>query len=543
MELNARSIRLLQILLQSRHGVLFTELTARLKITRRILYYDLQKVNQWLCTFKLGKVDVTAGWLLLETDDAQEIFRHLKNLKSYIFSAEERRALIILMLTLSAEPVTGSTLQSLLSVSKNTIQGDISACKKGLQKSLRLCGSTPGKRGYCLIGDETVIRKLIGRQMFVLKSEQMQMFIGELLQKSMELILRKNRINFIKLANESVAEYERFLGTQLVYCDMTSPDLMILSACVRSIMGFDFNPDVQEKRSLENTREYSAVLLIMRRLSDAGIDLHKDEAYYITALLLGINNFDFDTAGAENDFIRSFAAKLVNNFENVAGIIFGDKDRFTGRLYLHIRPMYYRLKYGIEIDLPLARHIKSMYAEIYEFTHEALKRTDAEMSEIIPDGELAYLSIYMASYLGEQEAKPVCKRPGVLIICGAGVASSVLLRDQLSELLGDSVTYSLASARQAESLPLSGYCIVVTTVPIERAIGSVIQTGAILSEGDRERIIDLICKDEAYSHVLREVEEILHLVSKHSNMSEITKLKRDLFRHALKKGDYSKGVV
>jgi len=524
----------LQQLLREKDGPQADELIARLTITRRVLTYDLSKINDWLSIHKLGKVEAAAGRLFLRTESPREIERLLGNFSSLVFSVEERRALEILSIALSASPVTSNTLQTLLGVSKNTILGDIKECRSQLAPLHLRIGAT-GKRGYHLEGDEVAIRKLIGQQILVLGNDYAQSVLSTLLQRTLATLTENDQIDFRQLVKEGVEDYERSLGTWLVFGDQMSPEAMILSACIRSVMGRPYPLDAQEKEALKNTREYSAVLLILHKLFDANINLRMDEAYYITILFLGIKNFDFDSAEAENDFIQEFSQSLVDNFERIACVSFEDKRQFLGRLYQHVRPMYYRLKYGIRMGATFSDQIRAMYESVYAFTRDALERTHGEMSSLIVEEELAYLCVYMASYLGVETAHPQRTRLRILIICGAGVAASVLLREQLTDLLGDAFEFNLVPARQVEELELSSYCLVVTTVPLGTEDDRIIQTGPILSEQSRDRIVDIICQTSTETEILQEVAELLELVRKHTAISDESNLRRDLIRHAIRK--------
>ena len=534
MELNSRCIQVLQQLVREKDGLRADELITQLTITRRMLTYDLGKVGDWLASHKLGKVETVSGRLFLRTESPGEIERLLGSFSSLVFSVEERRTLELLFIALSASPVTSGTLQVLLGVSKNTILGDIKECRAQLEPlSLRI--GTAGKRGYLLEGDEVAVRKLIGQQLLVLGNDYSQSLLGDLLQHSLEVLTGNDQIDFHQLVKEGVEDYERSLGTWLVFGDQMSPETMILSACIRSVMGFPYPLDALEKEALKNTREYSAVLLILHKLFDANINLRMDEAYYITILFLGIKNFDFDSAEAENDFIQEFSQSLVDNFERIACVSFEDKRQFLGRLYQHVRPMYYRLKYGIRMGATFFDQIRAMYESVYIFTRDALERTHGEMSGLIVEEELAYLCVYMASYLGAETAQPQRAQLRILIICGAGVAASVLLREQLADLLGDTFEYKLVPARQAEELELSSYCLVVTTVPLETEDDRVIQTGPILSEQSRDRITDIICQTSGEAQTLQEITDLLEIIRNHAAISDEPKLRRELIRHAIRK--------
>ena len=540
MELNNRCIQILRQTAMQKDGLLSGELLMQLGITRRILYYDMAKINDWLAAFKLGRVDASAGRMYLRTDNLREVERLLNNFSAYVFSVKERRALAILYIALSVSPVTCATLQSLLDVSNNTVLGDIRDCK-ALLKSFRLRIDTVGSRGYRIQGDEAAVRKLVEQQLYLLKNEYPLSLVGSLLQGSFVALTGNGSMDFRQLVKEGMEDYERSLGTWLVFSDLAFPEALIMSACIRCMTGHPWSLDLPEKDALKNTREYGAVLLMIRKLFDVGISLRIDESYYITILFLGIKNFDFNSSNAENDFIRKFSADLVDCFEQIACVSFKEKHAFIDRLCLHIRPMYYRLKYGIRINAALTGQIRTMYVSVYEFTRRALQRASSEMSSLIADDELVYLCVYMVSYLDEKNAQP--KRLGqILIVCGAGVAASVLLREQLYALLGDAFEYHLFPARRAEELVLSRYDLVVTTVPFDTNADWVIHTGPILSEQSKDRAMDIVCRADRYFSVSRETEDILQIVRKSASIHNNRQLVKDLARYMIRKKEGAGGI-
>lgn len=489
MELSSRCVQILLEIARERTPLQVDKLITRLGVTRRSLYYDLPKINDWLAANNLGKIETIRGQIVLKATDFHEVERLLTNYSSYIFSMEERRALTIFAIAASVFPITIDALSELLDVSKNTVLGDIKECKKLLEPA-RV--SITAKRGYSIEGDEIALRKLIYKQIFTLKNEYPQKVLKEFLQKSLSELTDNNQLDFCSLVKKGIEEYEHSLGTWLIFNEMPSLETMILFACVRSAMRRPCLLNAQEKNALKNTKEYKAVIMMMHSLFEAGISLQMDEAYYVTILLLGVKNFDFNLTDVESDFIWRFTISLVDNFERVACVSFEGKRQFLVRLYSHIKPMYYRLKYGIYAGAALTSQIISMYEIVYEFTRDALARTNDEMSNLIAEEELAYLCVYMASNLGERAIQPLHVRPRILIICGAGVATSVLLREQLSDFLGDAFTYHLAPTRQATELDFSDYSLVVTTIPLGMEDEKIVQASPILSEENKARIMKAV---------------------------------------------------
>lgn len=534
MELNSRCIQILREAIREPKGIGLIQLLARLQITRRALYYDLPKINQWLELQQLGAIEISGGRVTLHNSDPQKIEQLLGSYQLYHYSVEERRALEILWICLSAEPVTIEMLQTLLDVSRNTVLGDIKEIKSMLE-AYRLTIETTGKKGYQISGDEVAIRKLIGQQIYLLENEYPKSVLYGLFQSSLATLTGNHGADFRQMVIQSVQEYEQNINTCLVLSEIDYEVAMILSACIRCIKGHAYKVPPQEKEALKNTREYGAVLVIVRKLHGLFVYLSDDETYYIAILFLGIKNFDFNSAAAENSYIQNFSVNLIHNFERIACVTFSDKRQFLNRLCQHTRPMYYRLKYGIRVTNPLLEHIQTEYNSIYHYTRRAVELTRGELGSLITQEELAYLAVYMASYLSKATESTANVSRRVLIICGAGVAASVLLREQLTQLLGDLFEYQLSPAPRVAGENLRDYYLIVTTVPMGVEQGNIIQTGPILSEENKDQIIRIILESNLLDGAAQEAEDILEVVQSCVPVPDQERLLRELQRYTIKR--------
>lgn len=59
---------------------------------------------------------------------------------------------------------------------------------------------------------------------------------------------------------------------------------------------------------------------------------------------------------------------MIKDFQHYACVIFQDFEGLASDLYLHMKPAYYRVKYGIEIENPLLYTIQQNYEEVYTLT-------------------------------------------------------------------------------------------------------------------------------------------------------------------------------
>ena len=68
------------------------------------------------------------------------------------------------------------------------------------------------------------------------------------------------------------------------------------------------------------------------------------------------------------DEIHSIVDRMIKDFQHYACVLFQDFNGLFTDLYLHMKPAFYRVKYGIEIENPLRNTIQENYEEVYFLT-------------------------------------------------------------------------------------------------------------------------------------------------------------------------------
>jgi mannitol operon transcriptional antiterminator len=135
MSLDKRSTAILMQLMNADSYLSIKALTERLNVSRRTIYYDLDKINDWLIANGLEKVEKvrTAGIILADT--AKKQIPHLIGKIEawhYEYSANERKAWIAIYLLATTSPLYLEHLMERVRVSRNTTIEDIKALKKKL---------------------------------------------------------------------------------------------------------------------------------------------------------------------------------------------------------------------------------------------------------------------------------------------------------------------------------------------------------------------------------------------------------------------------
>lgn len=534
MELKSRQTYILRSLLEAEQEIPSAQLLAKLGIAKRTFYYDVEKINGYLAQHRMGRLVISGQHIRAEISDLAALDRQLRRNSSYYFSVSERHAMEILFIALNSEIVTIGRLMEYFDVSKNTALADIKALREELGGwSLSLHSAI--KAGYQIGGEEANIRRFLWAQFRKLNTPEGTAAIKTFLQQSM-VALTGNDIDFLELCRCLIKQYESDIGGDCFLDANGFESMMLQASWLRSRKGHEINMDSEEQFALMKTLSYRSVEFSVQKLSMLGMDISPKETYYITSLFLGIKTTDFITQEEENSYIAALAEQLILNFERIACITFPNRERLHGQLSHHIRPMYYRLKYGIIDKNPLTRDIQQMYPVVYGFTRRATMEVDTKMFSEISEDELAYLCVYFASNLNEKfvsRSDPAATQE-VLIIGAGNMATATLVKEQLQDLFGFSFRYSVITVDRVRRWELDDYALVVSLVPLSRHLSCrrLVETGAILTETNQRKIMDVLKQNRTIARHDQLIQDILKLVEKNvEGAVQSERLYFDLFRY------------
>nr|WP_319487323.1 BglG family transcription antiterminator [uncultured Caproiciproducens sp.] len=534
MELKSRQTYILRALLVTGKGVAPEEFLEKMGVGKRTMYYDLEKINDWLKYYKLGKVVISGQIIRAEVPDTLALEQQLREGTTYFFSVEERRAMEVVHISLASENITINRLMELFSVSKNTILSDIKEVR-GLMEGWGLSLSSTIKAGYMIMGEEMTIRKMLGGQFQMLSSPGCQMCIHHFLQKSL-VCLYHNEIDFGELCRCLIKQYETDIHGDYILANIELIRMMIQVSWIRSRKGDIIQLSSDEQLALMKSLSFRSVEFSLQKLRVHGVEVAMQETYYITTLFLGIQTTDFLSQEQEDTFIAEFAEELVLSFERIACLSFPNRERLQKQLSHHIRPMYYRIKYGIPDKNPLVKDIKAMYPFVFDFTQKAVQAAKMDLSAGgISEDELAYLCVYFVSNLSEKYlVKENADSKGVLIVGAENMAVVVLMREQLQDLFGLSLDYRVISQSKLREWMLGDYALVVSLVPLSKGFTckKLVETGPIITENTQRRIMEILRGDRSVARYDEMICEIIKRVkgSVSGNVQD-DKLYLDLFRY------------
>lgn len=97
--LNARCREIMEMFLNSTSHISLQQVAEQLHISKRSIYYDLYRINDWLEYYGLDELEIVRGkGILLDEDQKraiEEVLLEEKEEEEYIFSPTERIDIII----------------------------------------------------------------------------------------------------------------------------------------------------------------------------------------------------------------------------------------------------------------------------------------------------------------------------------------------------------------------------------------------------------------------------------------------------------------
>lgn len=534
MDLKSRQISLLRCLPQAVEGVSVQTLVDEFGVSRRTIYYDIAHINEWLGREDLGKVTLE-NQMVTSKDVCWKYAGRLVGLSRVrVFTVSERRSMTLVRIALAHEQATIPSLMDGYEVSRNTVITDIRELKGELNPLGINLASVPGQ-GYMLLGDEITIRKFIWSKLQGLAGAECIQDVRRFLQHTL-VDVTKNDIDYYELCRSLIKQYELDLKTRCFLDSNGLEGMMIQVSWLRGLRGSWVAMGREEQITLSGTLSYRSVQCSVEKLKSAGIALPSEEILYITSLLLGIKTTNFARQREEDEYVSELAENLIGNFERVGCLTFMNKETIHEQLSHHIRPLYYRQKYGISVHNPLTVDVQKMYPMAFDFTRRAAVETGMDD---LSDDELAYLTIYLSNDLDNKMLENGDTSATRVLLVGARNMSTItLVKERLFDACGICFEYDCAEVDSLHRWKLESYALVIALshLPQEFRSDNMVETTPFFSEESRRQIYEVLRSNRIISRYDALIEGIVEIVGENIPDSDWEWLRSDklhfeLFRY------------
>ena len=506
-ELDKRCIKILEVLQSRDSYVTLQEISLFNNVSRRTIYYDLERINDFLVENNWDKIIVERGkGIYLSATTRAELAKKLVDgPKNQIFNPSERVRIIICTILRRATPILIEDLMDICKVSRNSIISDLKAAQDYIATyNLELVFTI--KKGYYIKGN--VITK---RAVFFLCFDQIHKFY-----QSRELELHdKEKIEDYQKRFQAI---EHELNYQFVYgvCYALSVFFATIEHRKDPLI---FDQGIVVK--IVATPEYHLIDKYFAEFSSF-------EKVYLTLHILGsrLQSLNLDFNDELNGEIYNLACDLVEEFERIANVDFHKQKELEQALYHHLKNSIYRYRYGIIIGNPLLDDVKREYGYLFDVTKKATQFMQRELSLPIHDAEIAYLTLHFGGALNSQR-NLIKKQRRILIICPNGLSTANMLKAEISYLIQDDAIIEITNSDNIAKTD-NNYDLVISTIgEVGEKFENFILVNPILSDLDRMQIMKKVYEID---NPQNEINDLVNVIKPYLKEDSLDALKDDLYR-------------
>lgn len=419
MHLDTRSTLLLKEILMY-PGIKINNLCKKFSLTRSQVNYSIRKINEWLKYYSYPELVNDRELGIFADPSVEEILLRLdktSSLKEYILTSKERVYFILLLLLSREEELSLFHFSSALKVSKNTVLNDLKKAEDFINNyNLQLLYSR--MTGYYLDGDEFDKRRLlidlIPKVLNITYGFSILLKITNISIEEVNLFRRK----FERIENE----------LQVQFTDEKINELPILFLLInrRINLGKSISFNTNKIETITNTNEFKAIEKIFPDM----INGNKNEHIFLTIQLLGSSLFKLPLSSSEDRQLRSSIRQMLYIFERQACVSLQDIDDLVEKIYLHMKPASYRIRFKLYMKNPILNEIINEYGTIHHFVKLSVSPIEYFLGEIIPEDELSYITILITSWLHGHKTQ-ILDKPKAIVVCPNGISVSRLLFETL----------------------------------------------------------------------------------------------------------------
>ncbi|MYL42596.1 BglG family transcription antiterminator [Virgibacillus salexigens] len=509
MVLDKRRAHLLSLLIQEENPIHANALSEIIGVSSRTIYYDLQQVNDWLENQELQPIQSIYGKGYLLVSDVKEELQgqgiHITDEYEYQLAESERQYLLMIKLLIENQPSTMNQFIKLTQMSRSSLVKDLKTVRTYIDDyELTLTFTRP--IGYQVNGLEENKRKLL---LSILSRTILQSNSVILHKKIYQLLFAysqdKIRDMLLTIIHKAESKLHLTLTDEMV--EMLIVQLLIMIKRIK--VGQVVEVDSQEKEVLKQSTYFKASQFITNTLAEQfEMPVPFNEVCFLTMNLLGlkVHHDDFRNYTERELFgLQHVVHRMVSDFQKNACVIFNDREGLEKNLISHMKPSYYRLKYGVPYSNHLTENIQKNYTDIFHFTKQVVIHLQYYVGKPIPDDEVAYISLHFGGWL-KKEKKQVNMNYKAIIVCENGIGTSNMLKTQLESLVAGLDVVAIQSIREFHINHYNVDVIFSTNYLKEKEI-PVIHVAAILTNYEKERI-------------LKQINDMFHISSVNKNNTE-----------------------
>jgi mannitol operon transcriptional activator len=567
MELSAREIQLIEVLLRYPEGLTAGDIASRLGVSARTVHRDLQPISEFLGPRGLTLVKQSGRGLSVEgTAEAREqTLEALREADPSVLTPEGRRLTLLRTLLGADEPIKLRALASESNVSVGTVSRDLDEVETWLADFGLSLLRKPGY-GVEVLGSETDLRRAMSRMILENLDETALLPITETpgdlhagqvadhVSDRLMGMIDEDRLRMVEALTGAAVERLPYAIADSAFVGLSVHVALMVE---RLLQGGEVEVDDDILQRLRKTNEYEHARSLAKSIEGGfQIEVPEEEIAYITMHLRGTKLRQdgaleryFETSDLE---VASRVKALIHYVGEQTGVVLaGDSSLYTG-LLAHIDRAIQRLRENLKIYNPLLAEIKEDYPALFDLVNQGMEKVF--MDERIPEEEVGFVAMHFGAALDRGQGE---FPQNVLVICSAGIGSARMLASRLEKAFPQIRLIRNTSLFELEEFDPDGFDLVVSTIPLPIPAGSYVQVHPLLSKDEVEIIRDHLREKKIRDHLRertfdarlaeRASSEALEIFgggqTKFDQMAEVTQVIAELLEDAFLERHEAQGSV
>lgn len=519
--LSSRNSKIIKAILL-KPNIKSSELETNLGLTRRQISYSINSVNELLAEESLPAiVRIHRGNFVVESKTVEYLRSQVlpNQHKStqpveYSYRSEQQRIYVItLIMLIVSEEVSLISIYDYLKVSKTTAISDLHKVKS-LMNSYQLSLHYSRKVGYVVKGNEKNIRVLLND-------------ITEKLITNTQGMIDIENLSNIKI--EPVIHFVHQIEQEL---EITYSDDAF--QYITRIMQVTLSRDNSNKNEQPDFFKHQVTDSIEYKLIKEALPTwwytNQSSTEWLALIFLTGNTLH-NNSHNQDPRLSAAIHEMVTEFERQTLVFIQNRHEFEARLYRHLRPAFFRVKYGL-----LMKDIGIEHVVNHDSKHHLLVKTIEKIIAPIeqlakkkfPKNEVELISFYFGSELQNEDQK-IDRKQRAAVVCNNGLIVAQIMYEALRQLFPEISFLSATSVREFQSYQRD-YDLVFTTVPLKTSI-----TQFIVSP-----FMNIEEKSQLRHRVLREIgsvderlNQILKIISASADIKQPKVLQGELRQYLL----------
>jgi mannitol operon transcriptional antiterminator len=469
--LDSRQARITRHLLAETGPRSVEEIATALRLTTRVVRYNLPSIETYLRSGGLKVVRRRGVGIWLEGDDARRsaIRSTLDDdAGPQVLNVDDRKLrAIAALLDRAPEPLHLAELEVELGTSRPTVRRDVRAAEAWLEEHHLHLRHLPGV-GLVVRGTEIDVRK--GLLALVLEAVPPEILLNDASGDAANVTLEDRSEGAGRLmAGLDLSAYRRILLDQLRELDENEPItivatiyLAIVARRIQASRTAAFHSG--QLRSLIDHPLADVASRIAAAMEKTGnLVVGEPDIAAITEFLLGFAEVDGNAASTDDE-VSEPIDRLVTAAADRLHPSLADDDQLRKSLAEHFRRLRLRLRYGLPVSNPLMQEVRERYPDVYQVAEEIVAEVSPLGEAAVPLDEIGFLTMYLAGSLERNRLRPKIR---VTVVCPAGMATAWILVSRLLAVFPQVEVIRVVSKtvfeRGPDDVPTD---VVVSTIPV-----------------------------------------------------------------------------